>query len=76
MMGFLFQRPNNRVETLDIGSANAMDHGAFQCGEVTSNAVRQFSPFCRWSHHKCAAICFAHCARNQSTLCQAIENAG
>jgi hypothetical protein len=32
LMRFLFQRHDNSVETLDIGGANAMDNGAFQCG--------------------------------------------
>jgi hypothetical protein len=63
-MCFLFQNRNDPVETLDIGSANAPDHRAFQCGEMTLYAMREFSPFCRWSHHKCAAICFADCARD------------
>jgi hypothetical protein len=31
-MRFLFQGRDNPVETLDIGSANAMDNGAFQRG--------------------------------------------
>ena len=76
LMCFLFQSHHDPVETLDIGSANALDHGAFQCGEMTLNAMREFLPFCRWSHHKCAAICFAHCARDQAAPCQTIENTG
>jgi len=75
-MCFLFQSRDDLVETLDICSADAMDHGAFQRGEMTLNSERKFLPFCGWSHHECAAICFAHCACDQSTLCETIENAG
>jgi hypothetical protein len=75
-MCFLFQGSDDFVEALDIGSANAMDNGAFQCRQVIANTVREFSPFCRWSHHECAAICFADGACNQSPPCQTIENAG
>jgi hypothetical protein len=32
LMRYLFQGRDNPVETLDIGGANAMDNGAFQCG--------------------------------------------
>ena len=32
MMRFLFQGCDDLVETLNIGGANATDHGAFQCG--------------------------------------------
>jgi len=32
LMCFLFQGRDDSVETLDIGSTNAMDHRAFQCG--------------------------------------------
>jgi hypothetical protein len=63
-MCFLFQGRDNPVETLHIGSANAMDDRAFQFGQMTLNAVSEFSPFCRWSHYKRAAICFTHCARD------------
>ena len=75
-MCFLFQRCDDLVETLDIGSANSMDNGVFQCRQMLLNAVRQFSSFCRWAHYKCTAICFAHCPRNQSTFRQTIENTG
>ena len=43
---------------------------------MTVNTLRQFSPFCRQSHNKRAAICFADCARYQPARCQTIENAG
>jgi len=73
---FLFQGHDDSVETFDVGSVNAMDNRAFQGGQMMVYATREFSPFCRWSHHECAPICFAHFARDQSTLCQTIENAG
>jgi hypothetical protein len=43
---------------------------------MTLDALRQLSPFCRWSHDKCAAIRFANCARDQAARCQSIENTG
>ena len=42
---------------------------------MTLDALGQLSPFCRLSHDKRAAICFADCARDQAAPCQAIENA-
>jgi hypothetical protein len=74
-MRFLFQSCHDLVETLDIGGANAMDNGAFQCGQMTLNALRQLPSFCRQSDYECAAICFADCSRDQPAPCQSIENA-
>jgi len=45
-MCFLFQGGDDPVETLDIGSSDAMDHGAFQRREMTLNSVCKFLPFC------------------------------
>jgi hypothetical protein len=39
-MCFLFQGRDDRVKTFDIGSAYAMDNGAFQCGQMMLNALR------------------------------------
>jgi hypothetical protein len=75
-MCFLFQGRDDSVETLNIGGAYAMDNGTFQCGQMTLNPVREFSPLCRWSHHECPAICFVQCSRDQTAPCQTIENAG
>jgi hypothetical protein len=75
-MRFLFERRDYLVETLDVGGANVMGNSAFQCRQMTLDALRQLSPFCRWSHDERAAICFADCARDQPAPCQAIENAG
>jgi hypothetical protein len=46
---FLFQARDDPVETFDIVAANATDNSALQCGQVTLNAEREFSPFCCWS---------------------------
>jgi hypothetical protein len=75
-MRFLFQGRDDLVETLDVGGANALDNGAFQCGQMTMDALRQLSPFWRWCHHERAAVCFANCARDQPAPGQTIENAG
>jgi hypothetical protein len=75
-MRFLFQRRDNLLEGPDFGGVNATGNRTFQSRQMTLDALRQLSAFCRWSHNKRAAICFADCARDQAALCQAIENAG
>jgi hypothetical protein len=55
-MRFLFQACDDLIETPDIGGANAMDDGAFQCGQMTLDALRQLPSFCRQSDYECAAI--------------------
>ena len=72
-MCFLFQSRHTLLKPLISAALTRWINGAFQCGEMTLNAMREFSPFCRWSHHKCAAICFAHCARDQAAPCQTIR---
>jgi hypothetical protein len=74
-MRFLFQSCDDSVKTLNIGGANAMDNGSFQCGQMTLDALSQLAPFCGWFHDEGATICFAHRARNQPARCQSIENA-
>jgi hypothetical protein len=43
---------------------------------MTLDALRQLSPFCRWSHDERAAISFADFARDQPAPFEPIENAG
>jgi hypothetical protein len=75
-MCFLFQSRNDFLETFEVGNANATRDGVLQGGQMTPNALCEFSSFCGRSDHECAAICFADRPGDQSAFGQAVEDTG
>jgi hypothetical protein len=73
-MRFLFQGRDDSIKSFDVRSAEATADGPFERGQVTLDALRQFSSFCRRSYEERAAICFPDFACDQPAPCQSIEN--